>query len=191
MGVAKSLPADYVGQLLQLMPPGPAWAEKNDLLAAFADSLSRIHNRALDLIENADVRTADELFADWERVAGLPGPCVTSGQSTGQRRTALVNKITELGGQSRAYFIAIAAALGYTVTIDEFTEFTVDDDVDAPLNGTEWAYAWMVTSPQNIITELTVDDTVDDALAAWGDAVLECVLNQFKPAHTILIFSYV
>lgn len=191
MALTTAQPEDYSGQLSQLMPTGPAWSDKDSLLAAFADGLSRIHNRSLDLIENSDVRTANELFSDWERVTGLPGPCVSADQSTGQRRAALVGKIVELGGQSPAYFIGLAAALGYTITITEYHEFTVDDDVDAALWGPDWVFAWMVTAPLYLITELTVDDTVADALAAWGDAVLECVLNQYKPTHTILLFAYI
>lgn len=46
-------------------------------------------------------------------------------QSIEDRRRALLNKITRQGGQSRAHFLAVAAALGYQITIREFSPFMV------------------------------------------------------------------
>jgi hypothetical protein len=31
---------------------------------------------------------------------------------------------------------------------------------------------------------------VGEALRTWGNDLLECKMNQIKPAHTILIFGY-
>ena len=35
-----------------------------------------------------------------------------------------------------------------------------------------------------------VDNSVDEALAAWGNALLECVIKRYAPAHTSVLFSY-
>lgn len=186
---------DYLAQLQALLPQGPAWprdagATLTKLLQAMADELARIDGRAAQLIEEADPRTTDELLADWERVAGLPDSCVTAAQSTAQRRAALHAKLTTLGGQSTAYFIALAASLGYTVTITEFHLHTVEDDVNYPLYGHPWRFAWQVNAPQNTVGTLSVTDTVADPLAWWGNELLECVIRRLKPAHTHVLFAY-
>lgn len=190
--------ADYLRQLQALLPPGPAWPRGDEsivggLLAALAAELARIDGRAGQLLEEADPRATAELFLDWERVAGLPDACVLAfdgEQAIAQRRTALIGKLTTVGGQSPDYYIGLAAAIGYAVTITEFAEHSVNDDVEHPLYGAAWNFAWQVNAALNSITEITVDDTVEDPLAAWGNALLECVINRLKPAHTTVLFSY-
>lgn len=189
---------DYLRQLQALLPPGPAWPKDDDalltrLLGSVAAELARVDGRAQRLVEEADPRTVAELFADWESVAGLPDSCAAAfggDQTMAQRRAALVGRLTTLGGQSPAYFIGLAAALGYAISITEFSAHTVNDDVEYPLYDTAWNFAWQVNSALNTITDITVDSTVEDPIAAWGNALLECVINRLKPAHTTVLFSY-
>jgi len=189
---------DYLLAMQGLLPPGAAWSKDPDayttrLLGGLAQEMARVDGRTAGLLEEADPRTTAELFADWERVAGLPDDCVTAfagTQTVDQRRAALVGRLATLGGQSRAYYIALAASLGYTVSITEFVPHTVDSTVDDPLYDTPWTYAWQVNAPLNTITYADVDSTVDEPLASWGSSLLECVLARVRPAHTTLIFAY-
>jgi len=189
---------DYLRQLQVLLPPGPAWPRSDDalltrLLGALAAELARVDGRAQQLVEEADPRTVAELFVDWERVAGLPDACAQAfggEQTLAQRRAALVGRLTTLGGQSPAYFIGLAAALGYAITITEFRAHCVNDDVEYPLYDTAWNFAWQVNSALNTVTDITVDHTVEDPLAIWGSALLECVIKRLKPAQTAVLFSY-
>lgn len=189
---------DYLRQLQVLLPPGPAWpkddaATLTRLLDALATELSRVDGRAQKLIEEADPRIVAELFADWERVAGLPDACAQAfggDQTMAQRRAALVGRLTTLGGQSPAYFIGLAAALGYAITITEFRAHTVNDDVECTLYDTAWNFAWQVNAALNTVTAITVDSTVEEPIAAWGNALLECVIKRLKPAQTAVLFSY-
>lgn len=189
---------DYLRQLQVLLPPGPAWPRSDDalltrLLAALAAELARVDGRAQRLVEEADPRTVAELFVDWERVAGLPDACAQAfggEQTLAQRRAALVGRLTTLGGQSPAYFIGLAAALGYAITITEFRVHTVNDDVEYPLIDESWTFAWQVNAALSTLTEITVESTVEDPIAAWGNSLLECVINRLKPAHTTVLFSY-
>lgn len=190
--------ADYLGQLQALLPPGPAWPRDADapltrLLDALSVELARVDGQAWRLVEEADPRTTAELFLDWERIAGLPDACAEAfggEQTMSQRRSALIGRLTTLGGQSPAYFIGVAAAIGYAITITEFSAHSVDHDVDHPLYDTAWNFAWQVNAALNTVSEITVDSTVDDPLAAWGNALLECVITRLKPAHTHVLFSY-
>lgn len=189
---------DYLVQLQALLPPGPAWstdpgASITQLLAGLSGELVRVDGGAVALLEEADPRTTAELFLDWERVAGLPDACAEAfggEQTMQQRRAALIGRLTTLGGQSPAYFIGLAAALGYAITITEFSRFTVSSTVDLPLYGDAWDFAWQVNAALNTITTFNVKSTVADPLAAWGNELLECVISRLKPAHTSVIFSY-
>lgn len=191
-----SLGADaYARQLQQLLPPGAAWnlepgSRLSRLLRAIAEELARLDGRGETLLNEADPRTIDEMLVDWERALGLPDPCVGAGQTLAQRRAAVVARYTSVGGQAPAYYIAVALALGYTVTIKEFNPYDVDDDVESPLYGDDWAYAWEVNAPLHTVGEFSVDDPCEEPLAWWSNAALECVLNRLKPAHTILLFTY-
>lgn len=188
----------YLAQLQGLLPPGPAWPRDDAstltlLLASLADELARVDGRAEQLLSEADPRTTAELFGDWERVAGLPDACAEAfggSQTLAQRRAALVGRLTTVGGQTAAYYVGLAAALGYAISITEFSVHTVLSDVDAALYDHAWRFAWQVNAALNAVTELTVIDTVADPLAAWGSALLECVIRRVAPAHTTVLFSY-
>lgn len=188
---------DYLQQLQALLPQGPAWPREASpvtrLLDGLAQELARVEGRALTLLEEADPRTTAELFADWERVAGLPDDCVIAfapDQTVAQRRAALVGRLATIGGQSPAYFVGLAAALGYAITLTEFKQHAVNDDVSTPLYGPAWAFAWQVNAALNTVTQLTVAGTVADPLASWGNTLLECVIKRLAPAHTTVLFSY-
>lgn len=189
--------ADYRDQIKALLPPGLAYQFEQDgamagLIAAMADEMARVDAAGLLLVEESDPRTTSAMFQDWEYDYGLPDLCDNSVPSMVERRQLLLAKIMGIGGQSPSYFIELAAIFGYTITITEFHPFRVDEsDVDDALYGDEWAYAWQVNAPVDVITEFTVDESaVGDALREWGDTRLECVIGRAKPAHTNVIFAY-
>lgn len=189
---------DYLSQLQALLPQGPAWPRDQDavltrLLAAFAEEFARIDGGANQLLEEADPRTTNALLTDWERVAGLSAISPADGSllSTEQRRANLKGRLTERGGQSRAYFIALAANMGFTITITEFREWNVGMDVDAPLYGSDWNFAWQVNAPTVTAEEWSVDSDVDASFAVWFEGLLlEMALAEDKPAHTVLLVNY-
>jgi len=186
---------DYVQQLQGLLPPGPAWPRDLEslvtkLLTAFAAEYARVDQRIEDLLNEADPRTTTQLLSDWERVAGLPDVCTGPLDSIAARRDALVARLTNLGGQSRQYYIDLAAALGYEITITEFRPFTVNSGVNDPLCSQEWRFVWQVNAAQDTVRRFTVNSGVDEALASWGNALLECAISRLKPAHTLVQFAY-
>lgn len=184
--------ADYLRLLVNLMPKGPAWSESDPLLAGAAEELARLHNRVMDLLEEYDPRTTVELFGEWETEYGLPDPCLITTPTLIERRAALFAKVFGLGGQSREFFIAVAAALGFTITITEFRPFRVGHGAAGdPLCGEDWYFAWQVNAPLTTVRDFSVGlSAVGDALRIWGNALLECVINRLKPAHTIVLYSY-
>lgn len=186
----------YRRNLQALLPQGRAWPTDKEavltkLLDGIAAGLARVHNRGIDLVAEADPRTTVELITDWERVCGLPDDCAPAGGGTlAERRAAVVARITARGGQSRPFFIDLAARLGYAVTIDEFRPFTCDSSCDDAVNDEEWWHVWRVNAPETTVREFTCDSPCDEPLATWGNEILECNLGRLKPGQTHLIFGY-
>lgn len=186
---------DYLNTLQQLLPAGTAWPRDADavltkLLTAFADGLVRPHNEVVDLLFETDPRQALQMLPDFERVVG-PDTCVDGGLTTlAERRAYAHARWTAQGGQSRAFFIALAEALGYEVTITEYKPFTVDSPCDDPITDEPWRFAWTVNAPEETIREFTCDSGCDEPLRTWGNELLECAINRAKPAHTICHFAY-
>lgn len=191
-------PAEFAAALHALLPRGPAWPrEPGTVQAQAVEGLAAIvaaqHDRATVLLEiEADPAAAEELLADWERAYGLPDACVGPGQTFIERRAALLSRIRASGGQSPAYLIAVAASLGYAVTIEEHrparSGVTAAGD---PCNGEAWAHAFTVRGPEETITDAVAGATVaGDPLRAWGNLALECSLGRIRPAHTVIIFAY-
>jgi len=188
--------AEYQDQLRALLPQGAAWPRAADsvlasLLLGWSEELARIDGRAWDLLEEIDPRTTTELIAEWERICGLPDPCSGLAPTLQGRRDAVLAKLTGRGGQSRAFYIALAAAFGFAITIEEFDLFTVGDTVGMSLTGDPWRFAWLVRAPEVTVREFAVgQSTAGEPLRSGGNHLLECVLTRLKPAHTHVIFAY-
>lgn len=189
--------ASYARQLAQLLPQGALWDLETGsvlrrLLLGVGEELRRIASeRGATLVDEMHPPTTFELVPEWERVLGLPDPCVGTDQTLAQRRQAIAGRLSARGGQSRAYFIALAARLGFTITITEFRVYSVDDDVDTPVYGTAWAYAWQVNGLEyGERGYFAVDSPASEPLSWWGVALLECVFSRVKPAHTTVLFAY-
>ena len=191
----------YQDQLIQLLPPGRAWPRDPQstfgrLLGGLAVELARVDGRITDLGEEAYPRTTLELLPDWERVAGLPDDCSGAPDGPTERRVALVNRLAARGGQSPAYFVELAARLGYVIDIAEYGSFDAGTAAGAELAGDAWRFAWRA-DVQVAAAQLTQGAAEFDAGSAAGDRLLgfgaldlECVLGRAKPAHTDLIVSY-
>lgn len=201
---------DYVGALAALLPTGPAWPRDSDsalmkLIDGMAQQWGRVDARAADLLEQeADPRTTYELIDDWERNWGLPDPCFAGAHTISERRVILIEWMTLQGGQSRAFFIAMAARIGYAITITEYSPFTcgISECGDTRDDAGDWR--WEI-GPSEIRYYWTVH--VGDARLTWFRAGggelgvnhhleiglfddLECMIRRWKPSHTEVIFDY-
>ena len=194
MGLAA---ADFYGMLGKLLPAGPAWdfedgSTLSNFLDAWAQEFARLQASADALVDSADPRSANRLLTDYERIFGLPTTCMSGiSQSLQQRRNALVAQMTNYGGQSAAYFVGLAAQAGFTITITEFVVTTVNMGVADVLIDINWASAFQVSGALGgAVTPFDVSSAVDEALAMWGNTLLECLINRYKPAHTVAVFAY-
>lgn len=117
--------------------------------------------------------------------ASVPVP-----QSLPERRAALLAKIRLLGGQSAAFFVALAAALGYAITITECHPQTSEDDSEYEARDDQYRFIWIVNAALYALRELCSEDDSETATAVWGNALLETFITRYKPAHTIVLFAY-
>lgn len=141
-------------------------------LTVYGDALDASTALADALLAEADPRTTSVLFTDWERIYGLEA----GSQTDAQRRASLLAAILAGGGQSRAFYVQLAAALGYTANIIEYRPHTVLDDVEFPLYGGHWRHIWRVRAHANA--------------GAATLAAFEALINKIKPAHTLVQFEY-
>lgn len=188
----------YLSLLKSLLPRGHLWAAEkgtllHELLYAWAQALARVHMRAYGLLDEADPRTTVECIEDWERVLGLPETCSGSLPETlQQRRNAVLYKLTATGGQSKRYFIDIAAAHGFPITITEF--FPWRCGISKPgdrINGDDWHARWQVNAAATTVIYFRCGlSRPGERIAVIENEGLECLIRRLKPAHTEVMFHY-
>jgi uncharacterized protein YmfQ (DUF2313 family) len=196
----------YADQFRALLPHGLIWRPSRDsnlyrLLQAFASEMERIESRAKSLRRELDPHFTNEMLEDWERITGMPPECVPPPESLIDRRNLVLAQLGKRGGQSRQFYIDLAASLGYTVEIREFHPFVAgpaygDDRSkagDALYNeGPGWHHCWVVEvqDTYTIRTFKAGQSVAGDPLATWGNWELECLLVLSKPAHTLVFMNY-
>ncbi len=94
----------YRAQLRALLPAGPAWEPERVpelalVLTGLSQELARIEARAFALLNEMDAGGVNELVPDWERVMGLPDPCIGLEPVFEDRRLAVCQRLTADGGQ--------------------------------------------------------------------------------------------
>jgi len=185
----------YFSQQVALLPRGILWDslvehELGELLRAQAKEYARIDARTDDLLKEADPRKTYEMLIDWETDFGLPEKCTDEALTLEQRNKVLHAKVTNLGGQSRQFFIDLAKGLGYDITITEFSIFNFESSFEDPMTDENWLFVWRVNAPEETINYMTVESGLDEPYATWGNERLECSINRLKPDHTTVLFAY-
>jgi len=191
---------DYLRSLQSLLPRGRAWNRDEDsvlfqFLYGQAEEFARVDSRSDDLQEERDIRYASELLIDHEIDLGLPDECSAEAQTIQERRFAAHAKLIALGQQNPAYFIQLAAALGWTITITEYKPFWCGYGVSGEPCGCQnnifyWKASIYVYGLE-IIYFLCGSSECGDLLSYLPDTdSLVCMLNKYKPAHTIFLYDY-
>jgi uncharacterized protein YmfQ (DUF2313 family) len=188
----------YQKQLVALSPQGLAWntekgSDYKKLLTTFAEGLSRADNYIETYFDELDPRTATSLLPEWERLLALPDSCTISEQTLQQRREAAHAKYIMRGGQSEVYFIAIAKALGYQITITTYRPFIAGmSRCGDNLNPDTMRFIWRVNVPGNktLYFKTGTSSAGEKLLKIASATELECMFSRLKPAHTDLFFNY-
>jgi len=196
---------DYLQTLLAHLPIGRLWDDLRqpgsgvyEILASIAQEYARVDARAEALRNELDPRYTTELLNDWEAYAELPDPCALGVNTTLQeRRAALVSKLTFTAGQSRAFYLSLASAMGYTITIQEYKPFVCglsQCGVDQLLAyGHKVRHHWrvLVHGPRVTYFRCGVSQCGIDPITKISIAQdLECRFRHLNQAHRNLHFTY-
>jgi uncharacterized protein YmfQ (DUF2313 family) len=197
MPVPQFLAADYAEKFKALLPSGRVWPKDDSSVlssvsAALMPAYERNNDAAAFLLFDAFPGQSVQLLPEWESTLGLPDPCTGPLATIQQQDAAVLAKFVGTGGQSPDYFIAVAAALGWTITITEFLPFEADvGHAEDPLWDESGAYTWQVNAPLVTTYWFEADvSSADSPLASWGNLPLQCTLQRIAPAHTYLLFAY-
>lgn len=193
----------YAAQLRQLLPPGAAWEAPEGgvlagLLLGLGEEFARIDARGIDLLEEADPRSALETLPDWERVAALPDACTGAPDTAAERQAALHQKLTRPGAQNAAAYVELAARAGFAIEIEEHRPLRSGFLAGARCNGADWAFAWTVRvrpfegylEEASFLAVFRAGSRAGDRVRGWGALDVECLIRRAAPAHTQVLFAY-
>ena len=167
----------YTTLLQQLLPPGRAWprdpdAELTKLVDALAQELERVDARAVDLLDEADPRTAAEMLPEWEVALGLPDP--TSPWPDADQNRAVHGRYAWRAGQDADYYRGLAASAGYaSVEFSRYSTMKCTDPCTKALYDWHWLSAWLTT------TEI-----------GSNPALLEWAFRSNRQLHAEPLFAY-
>lgn len=189
---------DYTDALGALLPTGRAWPRasgtvRKAVLRALASSFQRSDKEAQSLLVGSFPATATIMLSEWEGTLGLPDEC-SIGEIGGvsDRQRAVLSKLISTGGLNRGYYIRVAAALGYDITIKQFRPAMSGMSICGDsLNGDEWPFTWRIDAPlETMKYALSGISYCGDPLASWGNKQLECAITKIAPSHLRIIFNY-
>lgn len=187
-----------LAELLALSPPGDAFPQERTgnwarYLAPIGFEHARLEVQAESMLLEADPRVAPFLLDGYERVLG-DDPCLgpSSALPLAIRYQLAHQRWTNRGGASIAYFVALAAAIGVTITIEESEPFVAGvGEAGAELILETGRFEWIVHLPPTVLVEFEAGGS--EAGSPLGDFVaspVECLIRSRAPAHTTVYFTY-
>ncbi len=191
---------DILPQLLQLTPRGPAWGtdEAGDgqgsrpvmisFWRALAGHAAQNYSIDFELATQTFPSAITYSLPDWENEYGLPDTCL-SVSGTSQRIAAVRSKFGAIGGQSPAYYVCLAASLGYDITIEEPSQFFCDD---SECVGTGTYEGWFYCDDDECVGEQIEEDWFYCDDGACDDTPLQAfaVLPDPAPADLTGFLEY-
>ncbi|MBI3677402.1 MAG: DUF2313 domain-containing protein [Proteobacteria bacterium] len=206
--------------LKTLLPPGAYVVDAPNIgaeLKVMGNALENLQAESADLLANSFPNSCVELLPAWERNYGIKTDPMSN---TAARLNTLLSRALARGGLSPQYFIALAAAVGYTATIREFLPCMAGwgrcgDVVHSPDVLNIWqvvvqiSAAWIVpqaglarcgdpfgTYPGAAYATLFTQRATagvarcGNSIANHSTSQLETFFNALKPAHTYVFFTY-
>jgi len=177
---------DYRDQLLNLLPRGLAWTRSVTsvmaaLMHAVGDEFARLHQRALDLLEESDPRTTTELLPDWERNLAVQDRCSNDvDPSIEERRAIVTGNYLGIGGHNIPYLISVASRMGFDISI---VDGVTPHHYEIVVPGVE---------VQRLSVGVGPGHQVGEPLRTYGtEKTLECIfMTKLNQAHAVPTFTY-
>lgn len=180
--------------LRQLFPVELGGKHDDDCAAAGA-ALDRVQATIDALLLEMHPGTATLLLHRWEALYQIVPP---AGATIEERQAAAAARWRRKGDIKKPYYVALAATMGYTIRIDDYIPSMAGwtgaggETLEEP-----WVYfeagvsgAGDYLAQENIITPWIWEVVVTAVPAVPPTPDLEAVLNDLKPAHIQLNFTY-
>lgn len=170
--------ADYLSAAIALLPRGRVWSTdpssvQAQILTALIGVIERIDAAGNGLLLGSLPGSISPMLPEWESTLGLPDPCLGGSPSFADRATQVLARFVGTGGLSAQRYINFAAALGFTISVQNYAPFQVGvTQVGNPVNDDSWAYVWSVKVLSNA--------------GGLSTDVLMCELDRVKPAETTI-----
>ncbi len=176
----------YINAMFKLGPSGFIMPEQPDasnygtLLEVIAQAAFNAQTIADDNLDEIFPDIIGAYLSDWERVLDLP-PCGLT-DLPAQQRSEIVLAWLNMGPNTTADFLVeLAATIGYTITIT----------YDGTIAASERNFHFEVNAASETAIYFRAEDSAaGERLVSYGNNALECVINYFKPAHTLATFIY-
>jgi uncharacterized protein YmfQ (DUF2313 family) len=193
---------DFRTLLSNLLPTGKLWVAKDQpnsvfyrLLTGFSIQPASIANLAIKLANQLNPLFADELLERWETELKLPEAClVLTPQTILQRQQTCYDKYTSRFLPTLENLEAMVVRYGYDdVTITEYNEgLRAEAECEQVCFSQTWALALLVSSPDIQVNHyFSAGDECENYLAQWANTdELKCLLDHYRPAHTIVVMNY-
>lgn len=190
---------DFTTVALALLPPGDAWPRESDavfsqMVHAAMATQARMHARAADLTEREVIPwTSEDLLPAWEAVYGLPDPCTPLNATIAQRQAALKARFAATGALNAEYYIQVAAAYGYNITISTFgpSKFNKSKFNQSKFYDRKWRFVLQVNAPSVVEYPAKFNASkFQDPYMAYSTTQLSCILRRIIPAWANLIMNY-
>lgn len=190
---------DYIDLLKKLLPPGPAWRDHAigpflRLSQALANALAQLDTTAEASCDEMDPLTLLQTIPDWERVLKLPNGCLGPDQTLAQRQAMVRSRLTDTDSVTPAYFLKLAHEQGYVnATIIEHRAPRMGRARfgSSHFGSRQAAFIWTLNLGKRKVGGRHF------GASQWGERFgqnpsvgTECLINQAKPPHTVIIFNY-
>lgn len=186
----------YARLMLALLPPGRAWPRdpnslRGRMVAAQSGEFARIDTAFEQILAERSPATALLLLAEWEAVLGLPDDCTGGAETIAERRAAAHARMIATGGQSPAYFVELARALGYDITITQYRARWSGRRRCGDFFGSEdMQWTWRVTCTTGTIRPRRFGQSFcGEKFTTWGNYPLVCMIRRLAPAGTVVLFE--
>ena len=188
----------YKNLLNQLLPEGLAWNKSPDstlqkLLSGEAIEYARLEEEALKVIKEINPLTTNDLLQEWINVALGDHRCNGLSNNGDELKKAVLARLASIGGADRIYFQEVAKAAGFLVrVIDDFEVFRAGlNRCGDRVLGQDFVYYFIVRARLTNERDFRAGTgRAGDNLLYFGNSLLECTLNEIKPAHVGIIFAY-
>lgn len=190
---------EHATSLAHYLPDGLAFGAKNregtnlyKLLVGLGCELFRVEAALNTAADEHEITETTLFIEEWERAVGIPDTCLRGNGTLEERRNHVLLKLAGLNISTREDFIALAAALGFTVTIEGGTvhglfPFTFPITFYASEKAARFT---MIVTFQGLTGLDQFAFTFPFTFGGAIQNIVRCLFEKLKPANTRIVYQF-